>query len=76
MTSITIDTPIVLWKTHFSSIREAVVYIAWFCENDLGDYDWTKETVKNKKAYKNSLQWKEESFSLSDAKILILWNSK
>jgi hypothetical protein len=76
MTAITIDVTTQLWKTHFATIAEAVVYLSQFSGNDLEDYDWTTVSAKNKRAYMRSKLWMEETFTLDQAKKLILWDSK
>lgn len=51
----------------------------WIFTNNFwkeNDPEWLEESEKNKKAYKSSVEWKEESISLSEAKKLLLWNTK
>ncbi len=40
------------------------------------DPDRIEESEKNKQAYEKSVAWTEESFSLSEVKKLLSWNTK
>lgn len=78
MTTITIDTDINLEKTHFDNPLEAAYVLLWLQINEYRNNDpfWIEENQKNKLAYKKSILWQNEKFTISQAKKLLLWNTK
>ena len=77
MTTITIDTELNLSKTRFSNGIEAAYFLMWAQINEFDDdIFWTKENSKNIQAYKDSILQKNKIFTLSEAKKLLLWNTK
>lgn len=79
-TTLTIKTPFRLTKTEFDSPLDAGTFLLKLAMRQIKkqaqDTDRTKETQKNKIAYKQSMDWNNEHFSLSQAKQLIVWDVK
>ena len=71
MTTITIERPLRLKKTHFVDALEAA-YALMGEELNNHDDDFTRETFSNVLAYEASLEGGNETFSLSQAKKIVL----